>query len=378
MKKRHQFHKYLFLLTICILVFSLLLPGCGSKEKVTTEEEETVGEQEEEEIKWYGANVRLANFVSGSNAYCPGAFDELEKLGGNVIRLTGASKIGQYDMGIPFESKMLEVFLTEADKRGFKTIFVLGSLYPYFGAVKKTPFNDKLAESLKIAAEDIIKRFANDDRILMWDLMNEPNVADADLMAFLNGLASSVKAIDHKHPITIGGWSNDSSGERIPDEPADGAKTVDLVDYYSPHKYFGKRQLPVDPKIFFQWTDQQLYDWVYDYYKEQIEEIKKYAQGKPIILQEFAGAGPFENVVAEVGYERAEEIEAATFDAALKAIEDNDISGALFWEFIPYSPSFNVRSTITYNPETSEYNWRQAGHVIQTHYKFWTTDHYQR
>ena len=35
MKKRHRFNKYLFLLTVCILVVSLLLPGCGGGGVVT-------------------------------------------------------------------------------------------------------------------------------------------------------------------------------------------------------------------------------------------------------------------------------------------------------------------------------------------------------
>jgi len=40
MNRQHRIHKYLFLLTICILVASLLLPGCGGGAVVEEEEEE--------------------------------------------------------------------------------------------------------------------------------------------------------------------------------------------------------------------------------------------------------------------------------------------------------------------------------------------------
>jgi len=48
-KKRHRVHKYFFILTICVLVISLLLPGCGGGAVVEEEEEVTTGEEEEEE-----------------------------------------------------------------------------------------------------------------------------------------------------------------------------------------------------------------------------------------------------------------------------------------------------------------------------------------
>jgi len=41
MKKRNWVHQHLFLLTTCILVVSLLLPGCGGGEAVVEKEEET-------------------------------------------------------------------------------------------------------------------------------------------------------------------------------------------------------------------------------------------------------------------------------------------------------------------------------------------------
>jgi len=54
MKKQHRVQKCLFLLTVCILVVSLLLPGCGGgaviEEEVVTQEEEEVAEEEEEVV----------------------------------------------------------------------------------------------------------------------------------------------------------------------------------------------------------------------------------------------------------------------------------------------------------------------------------------
>jgi hypothetical protein len=48
-KKQHRVHKYLFLLTICILVVSLLLPGCGGGPVVEEEEEEAPATTETEQ-----------------------------------------------------------------------------------------------------------------------------------------------------------------------------------------------------------------------------------------------------------------------------------------------------------------------------------------
>ena len=57
MKKRNWIYQHLFLLTTCILVVSLLLPGCGrggvvveEEEAVVVEEEEAVVEEEEEAV----------------------------------------------------------------------------------------------------------------------------------------------------------------------------------------------------------------------------------------------------------------------------------------------------------------------------------------
>ena len=75
-----------------------------------------------------GANVRLNTFTPGSDWYYPEAFDQLVMLNCNVVRLTGASKSGWFQLKREFTEEMLENFLIEAGKRGIKTIFLLSDM----------------------------------------------------------------------------------------------------------------------------------------------------------------------------------------------------------------------------------------------------------
>jgi endo-1,4-beta-mannosidase len=300
---------------------------------------------------WHGANVRLNTFTEGSEGYYPEAFNQLEKLGVNVVRLTGASKRGGFQLGKPFEPEMLENFLKEADKRGIKTIFLLSDM---FGGKKGIEIAG--VKTVREWISEIVTLHVGDERILMWDIWNEPDISDEIVYNYLKEFSSLVKKLDPTHPITIGSWRYGGVWHR----PQDGALIVDLVDYYSPHVYIPREEAPED---IFNWTDQQIYDWAFNWHKNRIEEHKKHSKQRPMIIQEF-GVN-YDGIVEVFGLERAEELEVIYYDAILKSIQDSNISGSIFWVFRPFSPPD------PYSPIKPDLTWRKAAYIIQNYYASW-------
>ena len=107
-------------------------------------------------------------------------------------------------------------------------------------------------------AEKIVATFKDHQAILAWDVKNEPNLdfnsrGKENVTAWLDFMIILIKAIDKKHPVTIG-WSNTRSATILKDK-------VDVVSF---HYYEDLAELENE-------------------YLKLKEEIKD----KPIILQEF-------------------------------------------------------------------------------------------
>ncbi|NCT15687.1 MAG: 1,4-beta-xylanase [Flavobacteriaceae bacterium CG17_big_fil_post_rev_8_21_14_2_50_33_15] len=64
---------------------------------------------------------------------------------------------------------------------------------------------------LKIYVQDILQEFANDDRILMWDLYNEPGNSGklVSSMALLEAVFYWGREVNPSQPLTVGLWSWD-------------------------------------------------------------------------------------------------------------------------------------------------------------------------
>lgn len=88
-------------------------------------------------------------------------------------------------------------------------------------------------EVLDVYAQAVVTPYIGDDRIALWDIMNEPSVTilsqtregAAQIWAFLAHYCKLVRKLDPTHAITVGVSSFDNS------------KVVDLVDVLSCHSY---------------------------------------------------------------------------------------------------------------------------------------------
>jgi hypothetical protein len=124
----------------------------------------------------------------------------------------------------------MKTYLTIADKHGIKTLFVI-----FDDVWNKTPKIGKQPDpkpgihnsgwvqdpgdpaskeiknfpELKIYVQDIIKTFANDERVLMWDLFNEPGNSKkfTASMNLLQEVFKWAREINPSQPLTVGLWS---------------------------------------------------------------------------------------------------------------------------------------------------------------------------
>ena len=87
--------------------------------------------------------------------------------------------------------------------------------------------------------QGIVEPFAHDDRVLAWDLKNEPDNGPvwlkgdaAQSIHWLSQIAGAVRAADTQHPITVG------MGQAVDLWAApDGLRVLDFVDFASFHSY---------------------------------------------------------------------------------------------------------------------------------------------
>ena len=107
-------------------------------------------------------------------------------------------------------------------------------------------------------AEAIIKSLRDHPALLGWDIKNEPdldfkNRGEERVIGWLNEMIDQVKTWDPDHPVTIG-WSNAEDARIL----------IEKVDFISFHYY-------KDPEDF----------------QEACSNLKKYSEGKEILLEEF-------------------------------------------------------------------------------------------
>ncbi|WP_218599286.1 glycoside hydrolase family 2 TIM barrel-domain containing protein [Polaribacter sp. NJDZ03] len=177
-------------------------------------------------------------------------FRIIKKAGLNSIRIfVPYEDFGKAD--VKFEKleklkKVLDTALTE----DLKVVITLFDFYGNYDVLDWT-LNQRHAEK-------IVATFKDHQAILAWDVKNEPNLdfnsrGKENVTAWLDFMIILIKAIDKKHPVTIG-WSNTRSATILKDK-------VDVVSF---HYYEDLAELENE-------------------YLKLKEEIKD----KPIILQEF-------------------------------------------------------------------------------------------
>ncbi len=177
--------------------------------------------------------------------------------------------------------------------------------------------------------QGIIPVFANDDRVLAWDLHNEPDQyeswkydrKEAAFVAWMGRMAADIRHLDPNHLLTVGmsQYSNlfvaDDIGAPSPNEPARGPDAADISDFLSFHSYNAGD-----------------IDW-------EIQYIEMHAT-KPIVLQETGWpTGPPCTLPT---YTDSQQV--LLYQLMTRAAQAHDLSGMLAWQLWDFQPGTSLGS----------------------------------
>ena len=247
-------------------------------------------------------------------------------LGMNIHRVYLHNLLWQKD-SIGFLNR-IEKYLSIADKYNIKTMLVLldDVWHPVPKLGKQPPPVPHLHNSGWVQApgaailgdtlrhgelegyiKGVIRKFSNDDRVIVWDLYNEPDNVARDkgrkelevknkhiyTLALLKKVVMWARDVNPSQPLTIGLWRGDVNHWGTPDSlPELDKYMVENSDIISFHTYDG------DMKVV----------------NQKINELKKY--GRPLLCTEYLARG--------VGN---------TFESVLPIFKENKI-GAINWGFV--------------------------------------------
>jgi hypothetical protein len=174
-------------------------------------------------------------------------FKLAERIGLNCVRVFLQSLV--YENSPERFLKNFDDFLAIADRHGLKVMPILfDSCFGVSPSLESrhmwvaNPGPDRMSEehfeALDAYARAVVTAHVGDDRVALWDVMNEPSVTvlslteegKAQLWAFVAHYCELVRKLDATHAITVGVASSDNS------------KVVDLVDVLSCHSYAPTRE----------------------------------------------------------------------------------------------------------------------------------------
>ena len=135
----------------------------------------------------------------------------------------------------PWIKDQMTQFLQIASAYDMKVIFVLFEWYDRY------PAKGSREERSNIAyITGIVSAFANDDRVLAWDLHNEPDNYEEwrggganTIIEWLARMGGYVRSLDKRHPITVGVGNY----ENLWTEGPGSLRMLDFVDFASFHTY---------------------------------------------------------------------------------------------------------------------------------------------
>jgi endo-1,4-beta-mannosidase len=126
-------------------------------------------------------------------------------------------------------------FLQIAASYNMKVIFVL---FDWYDPYKLGLYPDERTNLTYL--EGIVGPFVNDDRVLAWDLSNEPEFSgswegglQSNYILWLNDIAHMVKSIDKNHPVTVGVGNDNTLW--LPAK--NGTTILSFVDFVAFHCY---------------------------------------------------------------------------------------------------------------------------------------------
>ncbi len=165
-----------------------------------------------------------------------------ERIGLNCVRVFLQSLVWEHDRELFL--KNFEDFVSTADAHGLKVMpIIFDSCFGVSPSLESSlmwvanPGPDRMSErdydELDVYVKDLVSRYAGDERIALWDVMNEPAVTvlsqteegKAQVWAFVSHYCKLVKKLDPTHAVTVGVSS------------ADNSNVVDVVDVLSCHSY---------------------------------------------------------------------------------------------------------------------------------------------
>jgi hypothetical protein len=230
-------------LLVVLLVFS-------TSPSEAAQPETNVGETEFGDFSWmHGANFTpsyAATNVEFWLDYDPEVIDRelgfAEKIGLNCVRVFLQSLVYEHAPGKFLEN--FADFVKRADRRGLKVMPILfDSCFGVSPSLESqhmwvaNPGPDRMSkehfEALDAYVRAVVTPYVSDERIALWDVMNEPTVTvlslteegKAQVWAFVRHFGQLVKDLDTTHAITVGVAETDN------------APIVDLVDVLSCHSY---------------------------------------------------------------------------------------------------------------------------------------------
>ncbi len=235
-------------LTALFLAGSVLLAGLSSctteQKKAPADNKETTGVWPVEKAKaWYDKHPWIvgANFIP-SNAINQLEMWQAETFDTATIRreLGWASNIGMNTMRVYLHSlayqqdstgflQRVDTYLSIADGVGIKTIFVIfddvWNKEPKTGKQPEPkpgvhnsgwmqdpgdPFHkdSSLFPALETYVKAVIKRFAKDERVLLWDLYNEPGNSGklTSSLPLLKNVFAWAREVNPDQPLSVGVW----------------------------------------------------------------------------------------------------------------------------------------------------------------------------
>lgn len=135
----------------------------------------------------------------------------------------------------PWIRDMMTQLLQIASIYGMKVIFVL---FEWYDGHPEPGSKDFATNTTYL--QGIIAPYANDDRVLAWDIHNEPDFypewkagKQDEVIRWLKNMAATVRSLDSRHPITVG--VGDYRDLWYP--AADGTTIMSFVDFVAFHTY---------------------------------------------------------------------------------------------------------------------------------------------
>lgn len=235
-----------FLSAIVLLAMLTGLSGCNNASNTEKDAEKAAdgrwsverAQQWGEQHPWYrGANFNPSTAINQLETWQEASFDpetidrELgwaEEIGFNCMRVYLHHLAWQVDKE-GFKARM-DAYLDIADSHGIKTMFVFfddcwNAEYeagkqpePKTGIHNSGWVRDpgdrifrepELMDTLEVYVKDVLKTFADDDRIMLWDLYNEPgnNGLGNKSMPLLKNVFAWAREVNPSQPLSVGVWN---------------------------------------------------------------------------------------------------------------------------------------------------------------------------